>query len=94
MTRKVRDLPNWPPEASGTKLHGGRTAISSKDATIRVITRIRNDQVEFTVNFNRGLVRYTQRINNGRDARGFAQVLKDNVGKTLFSIGEIELPEA
>ena len=23
MTRKVRDLPNWPPEAGGAKIHGG-----------------------------------------------------------------------
>lgn len=94
MTRMVRDLPNWPPQAGGAKIHGGRSGISSKDVTIRVITKIRNDQVEFTVNFGHGLVRYTQRTNNRREARGFAQILKDNVGKTLFSIGEIELPEA
>ena len=94
MTRMVRDLPNWPPEAGGAKIHGGRAAISPKDVTIRVITKIRNHQVEFTVNFGHGLVRYTQRTGNRRDATGFAQILKDNVGKTLFSIGEIELPEA
>jgi hypothetical protein len=54
MTRMVRDLPNWPPQAGGAKMHGGRTGISAKDVTIRVITKIRNDQVEFTVNFGHG----------------------------------------
>ena len=58
------------------------------------LQKIRNDQLEFTVNFGHGLVRYTQRTRNGRDARGFAKILNDNVGKTLFSLGEIELPEA
>jgi len=93
MTRMVRDLPNWPPQAGGAKMHGGRAGISAKDVTIRVITKIRNDQVEFTVNFGHGLVRYIQRTRNGSDAREFAKILNDNVGKSLFSIGEIEMPE-
>jgi hypothetical protein len=93
MTRMVSDLPNWPPEAGGAKIYGGRTAISSKDVIIRVIIKIRNDQVEFSAYFRRGLVRYIQKTENGRDARAFAKILNDNVGKTLFSIAEIEMPE-
>jgi hypothetical protein len=92
MTKRVRDLPNWPPHAGGRN-RGGQSAISAGHVTIGIITKIRKDQVEFSVNFNRGLVRYTQRTNSARDARGFAQVLKTNVGKPLSSIGEIEIPE-
>ena len=92
MTKKVRDLPNWPPHARGA-IRGGRPAISPGLVTIGIITRMRKNEVEFSVNFNRGLVRYTQKTKSEHDARGFAQILKDNVGKTLFSIGAIEMPE-
>ena len=61
--------------------------------TIGVIT-IRKNDAEFSVNSNKRLVRYTQRTKSEHDAKGFVQILKDNVGKTLFSIGEIEIPEA
>jgi hypothetical protein len=93
MTKRVRELPYWPPKASGT-IRGSRNTISPGLVTIGIITRIRKDEVEFTVNFNRGLVRYSQMTRNAGDATKFAQLLKDNVGKTLLSLGEIEIPEA
>jgi hypothetical protein len=93
MTKRVRVLPNWPPHGGGA-IRGGRAGISPERLTIGVITRIRKNEAEFSVNSNRRLVRYTQRTKSEHDVRGFAQILKDNVGKTLFSIGEIEIPEA
>jgi hypothetical protein len=92
MTKRVRDLPNWPPHAGGA-IRGRRARISPERVTIGVITRIRKNEVEFSVNFNRGLVRFTQRTKSEHDAKEFAQILKDNVGKSLISIGEIEIAE-
>src|SRR5260370_5873570 len=91
MIKRVRDLPYWTPHAGGA-IRGNRASISPEHVTIGIITKIKKDQVEFSVNFNRGFARYTQRTKSEHDARGFAQILKDNAGKTLSSIGGIEIP--
>jgi hypothetical protein len=89
---KVRDLENWPPEPSGIYR---RTLVlpSAEQATIQKVLHMFDIWITFSCEFEENIHTYDfQTLDNGMPPR-LKVILEDNIGKSLSSIGEIELPK-
>jgi FKBP-type peptidyl-prolyl cis-trans isomerase 2 len=89
---RVMDLPQWPPDSGGEFKHGDKFAISSEHVVIKEVTKVDGTKLTFTCTFNGKKLSYDYAAPSVRTAEKLAEILQNNVGKTLFSVGVIELP--
>jgi hypothetical protein len=93
------DLPGWPPEATGTfDPHRGATFAGTADSVfVERVIRATPDVLMFACSFNDGTkaqhpVYHWNLL--GDNAPKVEKILHENIGKTLLSIGTIEIPES
>jgi len=87
------DLANWPPDGGGTGGRGAKFAVSPEKVSIKRIVRIVENRVDFICTFEGKDVNYSFAAPDEKTAQKLGIILNSNVGKTLFSIGTIEIPE-
>ena len=90
--RRVSDLAGWPPIGGGAYGRGNSFAISSEQVAVKEVVRIVDEHVTFTCAFEGNLLTYDFCAPNEETADKVGKLLKENSGKTLFSVGMLELP--
>jgi hypothetical protein len=87
---KVRELDRWPPEPGGAykKPHGSPPAA---EAIVDKVVYCRGGWLTFVCYFAGDLYAYDFEGEDGETCVALRRVLEANVGKSLASIGEIEL---
>ena len=89
---RVRDLENWPPEPSGA-YKATFVLPSAEEAIIQKVLHMFDIWITFSCGFEGKDHTYDfQSLDNRTPAR-LKVILEDNIGKSLFSIGEIEIPK-
>ena len=89
---RVMDLKGWVPQSGGAFKSGNVFPMSAEQVTIEKILRVMDDHVSFTCDFGGRSEGYDFFVPDKKTANKIAKILNDNVGKTLFSIGFMELP--
>ncbi len=89
---RVMDLPHWPPDSGGPFKAGDVFPVSAESVIIENVVRVDGEKITFTCTFNGKLQSYDFSAPDEKIAAKLAVILKDNVGKTLFSVGMIEIP--
>jgi hypothetical protein len=90
---RVMDLPHWPPDTGGAfDARNHRFAISSEDVVIERVTRISDRRITFVCSFEGRAHTYDFATPDARTAQKLKNILENNVGLTLFSVGTIEIP--
>jgi hypothetical protein len=89
---RIMDLDGWVPQSGGAYRGGDKFPISAEEVTIEKVLRAMKDHVAFTCDFGGKSVGYDFYVPSLHVAEKVATILNANVGKTLFSIGAIELP--
>jgi len=91
---RVADLPGWVPQSGGPTSPGETFPITADQVTIeRVIGVFGEHHFLFMCRFNDRSVSYDFPLLDAKTAAKIANILNENIGKTLLSIGTIEIPE-
>ncbi|MGD0737603.1 MAG: hypothetical protein ABR976_20925 [Terracidiphilus sp.] len=89
---RVMDLPGWPPNPGGAKSEGERSPTALDQVTIEQVNHVMEDHVMFTCRFNGHQVPHNFQLADKKTGEKIEKILNDNRGKTLLSIGIIEIP--
>jgi hypothetical protein len=89
---RVIDLPGWPPNPGGAKLEGETSPTALDQVTIERVDCVMVDHVIFISSFDGRLVPYIFQMPDKKTGEKIAKILNDNRGKTLLSIGVVEIP--
>ena len=92
MIMRVMNLPNWPPDSGGAFKTGDVFPISPESVIIEGVVRVAGKTITFTCAFNGKQQAYDFSAPDEKTAEKVAVILKNNVGKTLFSVGMMEIP--
>ena len=93
INKKVRDLAGWPPAYANSAQAIGVTVPFIEELTIKEVKRILKNRVDLICMFQGKDVNCLFSMPDEKTAEKVGTILKNNVGKTLFSIGTIEIPE-
>lgn len=86
---RVMDLPGWAPNVgSGRELFPA----SADQVSIGRVLEVKRDRVEFLCNYRARSVYCSFQMPDVNTGQKIAEILRDNAGKTLLSIGSIEIP--
>lgn len=91
--QRVMDLPGWPPQSGGAFKPGEIFPQSSEEVTIERVLRMNDGHLLFACRFDGRSVFYDFPLLDEKTGAKVADILNDNIGKTLFSIGIVEIPE-
>ena len=91
--QRVMDLAGWPPDGGGTWAPGETFAISSEQVTIKEVVRIAGNRVDFSCAFADKVVNYRFSAPDEKTARKLETILANSIGKSLFSVGMVEIQE-
>lgn len=89
----VMDLPGWPPLPGGATSGGKRFPVSADQVTIERVLGKMHDHVLFSCKFYGASVFFNLPMLDENNRERIAEILHDNISKTLLSIGSIEIPE-
>ena len=90
---RLMDLPGWVPQSGGAHKTGETMLYAPEKVTIEGALRVLPGCVSFTCIFHGKAIGYDFWISDKKLAEKVAKILNDNRGKTLLSIGWIEIPE-
>lgn len=90
---RVRDLKQWPPQASGA-YKGWRLAPSPEQAIVKRLVHVQNDWIIFSCEFGDELYAFDFETLDDVTLARVKAILEENAGKSLSAIGEMEIPEA
>lgn len=90
---KVRDLEGWPPQPGGS-YKTSYTVPSSEEAMIEKVVSVVGDNVCFTGTANGNQHTYDFKAPNEKVALNLKKILESNIGKSVFSVGDVELDDA
>ena len=94
MKMRVQDLIGWQPGTSEAfSSRGGTFEISIENVLIQRVVRIVKNRVDFICTDEAKDLNYTFPAPDEKTAQKLEVILNNNIGKTLFSIGTIEIPE-
>jgi hypothetical protein len=88
---KVRELDGWPPQSSGLQ-KGSHAAPTINQATVKEIVGSHHNWVAFVCSFDGNDSTYDFEAPDKDDALRIEKILKNNIGKSLFEIGEMDIP--
>jgi hypothetical protein len=89
---RVSDLEHWPPEPCG--VYKATFALPSADqAIIQKVLHIYDIWITFSCEFKGNYHTYDLQTHDRMTPPKLKIILEDNIGKSLFSIGEIEIPK-
>lgn len=99
MIKRVSDLLSWAPQPGGAKAEGDRVPHADEVYIERVVQTF-EDHILFSCRFvdnaaGKGGARslfYDFQMLDAETLPKIVEILNDNIGKTLLSIGEIEIP--
>jgi hypothetical protein len=89
---RVGDLENWPPEPCGVY----RTTFvspSPEQAVIQRVLHLYDIWITFICEFEGNCHTYDFQTHDKETPPKLKVILEDNIGKSLFSIGDIEIPK-
>lgn len=93
MKTRVMDLPGWVPQSGGAyDPHTDKFPVAAGEVTIENVHHVMNDHVTFTCIFNGRSVSYDFFVLDAKMAKKIAKILVNNRGKSLLSIGTMEIP--
>ena len=91
---RVMDLPGWPPQSAGAfNLRSDRFPTSADQVTIEQVVAPLGDDLIFTCRFEGRFVFYNFPMLDRKTREKIVAILFENAGKTLMSIGTIEIPK-
>jgi hypothetical protein len=91
---RVMDLPEWVPQPGGPTSPGETFPLATDQVTFeRVIGVFGEHHLMFMCRFNGRSVSYNYPLLDPKTAATIANILNENIGNTLLSIGTIEIPE-
>jgi hypothetical protein len=90
--QQVKDLPGWIPQPGGAKSEGETFPTTADQVYIEQVIHVMDDHVIFTCKFNGRSVFYDFPLLDKKTSEKIMEILNDNRGKTLLSIGIIEIP--
>jgi len=86
---KLRELESWPPQPSG--FHDGSYIVpTNQQAILKEVVRTHRNWVTFVCSFKGSDHTYDFQAPDKSDALRIEKILKNNIGKSIFEIGEIE----
>jgi hypothetical protein len=88
---RVRDLDNWPPDPCGVY----KTTIVpplAEQAIIQKVLHMYDIWITFTCEFEGNDHTYDFQTHDKITPPKLKIILEDNIGKSLFSVGDIEIP--
>ena len=88
---RIRDLKGWPPEPGGA-YRTSYTVPSSEESMIEKVVSIFDDNVCFTGTANGNQHTYDFKAPNEEVALDLKKILESNIGRSVFSVGDVELP--
>jgi hypothetical protein len=89
---KVSDL-GWPPQPGGS-YKTSYTVPSSEESMIEKVVSVLDDNVCFTGTANGNRHTYDFKAPNEKVALNLKKILESNIGKSVFSVGGVELDDA
>jgi hypothetical protein len=90
---RVRDLDEWPPHTAIAFAPGKMPGVSQEQAMVRVFIRREGRSIRFGCLLGGASYAYTYEAKTENVAQQLESIIKNNVGKTLFSLGEFEIEE-
>jgi hypothetical protein len=90
---KVRDLEEWPPQPGGS-YKTSYAVPSSEESMIEKVVSVLDDNVCFTGTANGIQHTYDFKALNDKIALNLKKILESNIGKSVFSVGDVELDDA
>jgi hypothetical protein len=93
MKTRVMDLPGWPPQPGGAFKGGDTFPQSTDQVTVDKYLNLVRNHVSFTCIWNGKPVGYDFTVPDEATGKKVQKILEANLGKKLFDIGFIEIPE-
>jgi hypothetical protein len=88
---KIRDLAEWPPQPGGFQ-GSSYTVPTIEQAILKEVVKSHHNWVTFVCSFEGNDHTYDFEAPDKEAAFQIEKTLKENIGKSLFEIGEIEIP--
>jgi hypothetical protein len=88
---RIRELPEWPPQPGGF-FDRSFTVPTTEQGILKEVVRSHHNWVTFVCSFDGRDHTCDFEAPDHEYALQIEQILKNNIGKSLFEIGEIEIP--
>jgi hypothetical protein len=88
---KVRNLAAWPPQSGGFYMPSYRVP-TTEQAIVKDVGKSHHNWVTFTCSFDGNDNTYDFEAPDLTYAKHLKSILERNIGKTLFEIGNMDLP--
>jgi hypothetical protein len=88
---RIRELPGWPPQP-GRFFDRSFTVPTTEQAILKEVVRSHHNWVTFVCSFGGHDHTYDFEAPDREYALQIERILKNNIGKSLFEIGEIVIP--
>lgn len=88
---KVRDLAEWPPQPGGS-YPPSYPVPTTEQAIVKDVVKSHHNWVTFTCSFDGNDNTYDFEAPDLTYAKHLKSILERNIGKTLFEIGNMDLP--
>lgn len=90
---RMRDLPGWMPRPiESVTISADASAV--ENGTIDHVLRVQDDHIVFACKFKKHAVYFGLNVPDPETGKRVAKLLRRNQGKTLSSIGNVEIPAA
>ena len=90
---RVRDLDEWPPQTGGAFAPGKMPRLSSGDTIMRVFLKRTGRRIQFGCLLEGTSYVYSYEASTENIAEQLESIIKNNIGKSLFSLGDFEIDE-
>jgi hypothetical protein len=90
---RVRDLDEWPPQTAVAFAPGKMPRVSQEEAIVRVFIRREGRSVRFGSLLGGASYAYTYEVKTENLAEQLETIVKNSTGKSLSSLGELEIED-
>jgi hypothetical protein len=90
---RVRDLDKWPPQTAIALAPGKMLRVSPEEAIVRVFIKREGCNIRFGCFLGGASYAYTYEAKTKYIAEQLETIVKNSTGKSLFSLGELEIEE-
>jgi hypothetical protein len=90
---RIRDLDDWPPESGGAFGKGEILRVPPSEATMSTLGRVAGRKVMFGCLFGGREHSYDYEAKSWEIAEQLADIIKKNIGQSLFSLGDSEIEQ-
>lgn len=90
--QRLKDLPGWVPQPCNSKAAGDTFPMTADQVTIERVIWLKDGHLVFACRFGRELVFHDFQHLDDATGELIGKILDENRGKTLLSVGAIEIP--